>query len=88
MNKDTDSMFGETGCSDLNENFHLSLDLVSLTGSFSNDDGDAKENGKKVIGLDWKNNNFARSSPFFEHFFAVAARLQRESASFHVLSRT
>ena len=32
------------------------------------------------------NNNFARASRFFVHFFAVVARLQRESASFHVLS--
>ena len=30
-------------------------------GRLSNDDGDGKENGKKAIGLDWKNNNFARS---------------------------
>ena len=35
---------------------------------------------KKAIGLDWQNNNFARASRFFVHFFAVAARLQRESA--------
>ena len=46
----------------------------------NNDDGDGKENGKKAIGLDWQNNNFARASRFFVHFFAVAARLQRESA--------
>ena len=36
----------------------------------------------------WQNNNFARASRFFVHFFAVVARLQRESASFHVLSGT
>ena len=37
---------------------------------------------EKAIGLDWqkKNNNFARASRFFVHFFAVAARLRRESA--------
>ena len=48
-------------------------------GSLSNDDGDSdgNENGKKVIGLD---NNFARASRFFVHFFAVAARLRRENA--------
>ena len=39
-------------------------------------------------GLDWQNNNFARASRFFVHFFNVAARLQRESAQIHVLSRT
>ena len=49
-------------------------------GRLSNDDGDGKENGKKAIGLDWQNNNFARASRFFVHFFAVSARLQRESA--------
>ena len=27
-----------------------------------------------------QNNNFARASRFFVHFFAVVARLQRESA--------
>ena len=59
-------------------------------GSLSNDDGDGdgNENGKKPIGLDWQNNNFARASRFFVHFGAFVARLQRESASFHVFSRT
>ena len=33
-------------------------------------------------------NNFARASRFFVPFFAVVARLQRESAWIHVLSRT
>ena len=28
-------------------------------GNLSNDDGDVNENGKKAIGLDWQNNNFA-----------------------------
>ena len=32
--------------------------------SLSNDDGDGNENGKKAIGLDWQNNNFARASRF------------------------
>ena len=45
--------------------------------SLNNDDGDGNENGKKVIGLDKQNNNFARASRFFLHFFA---RLQPESA--------
>ena len=38
------------------------------------------ENGKKATGLDRQNKNFARTSRVFLHFFAVAARLQRESA--------
>ena len=46
----------------------------------SNEDGDGNENGKKAIGLQRQNNNFARASRFFVHFFAVAVRLQRESA--------
>ena len=50
-------------------------------GRLSNDDGDGNDNCKTGIGLDWQNNNFARASPFFVHFFAVTARLQRESAS-------
>ena len=53
-----------------------------------NDDGDFNENGKKAIGLNWQNNNFARASRFFVHFFAVIARLRRENAYFHVLWRT
>ena len=53
--------------------------LVSILGS--NDNNEGNENGKKAIGLDWQENNFARASRFFVHFFAVtAARLQRESA--------
>ena len=40
------------------------------------------------MGLDWQNNSFARASCFFVHFLAGVARLQRESVSFHVLSRT
>ena len=43
----------------------------------SNDDGDVNENGKKVIGLDEQNNNSARGSSFFVHFFGVTARLRR-----------
>ena len=44
-----------------------------------NDDGDVNKNGKKAIGLDWQNNNVARASRFFVHFFAVTARLRREN---------
>ena len=43
---------------------------------------------QKAMGLDWQNNNFARASRFFVYFLAVVVRLQSESASFHVLSRT
>ena len=49
-------------------------------GSLSNDDGDGNEDGKKAIGLDWQNNNFAPASRFFVHFFAVTTRLRRETA--------
>ena len=35
---------------------------------------------KKEIGLDWQNKNLARAPRFLVHFFAVVARLQRESA--------
>ena len=60
----------------------------SISGSLSNDDADGNENGKKAIGLISKNNNFARASRSFVHFFAVVAQLRRESAWIHVLSRT
>ena len=49
-------------------------------GSLTNNDSDGNENGKKAIGLDWQNDDFARASRFFVHFFAVAARLHRENA--------
>ena len=52
-----------------------------LLGSFRNNGGDGNENGKKsLISFDQQNNNFARASPFFAHFSAVVARLQRETA--------
>ena len=62
-----------------------------MIGSLRNDDDDdGNENGKKSNRFNWdkQNNNFARASRLFVHFFAVVARLQRETAQFHVLSRT
>ena len=56
--------------------------------SLRNDDEDGNENGKKATGLDKQNNNFARTSRYLVLFSAVVARLQRETASFHVLSKT
>ena len=35
---------------------------------------------QKTICLDWQNNNFARASRIFVHFFAVVAQLRRETA--------
>ena len=64
-----------------------SLRPLSL-GSLSNDDADGNENGKKAIGLISKTTTFHVYHAFFVHFFAVIARLQRESAWIHVLSRT
>ena len=52
---------------------------VNIIRSLGNDDGDGNENEKKARGLDWQNNYSARASLFFEHFFVVAVRLQRES---------
>ena len=53
-----------------------------IIGNLSHDDGDGgdNDNGKKAIGLDSQNNNFARASRFFVHFFAVVAWQQRETA--------
>ena len=55
--------------------------VVVVAGSFSNDDGDGDGNQdvKNAIGLLRKNNNFARASCFFVHFFTVLARLRREN---------
>ena len=47
----------------------------TATGSLDNDKYEVSENGKKAIGLDWQNNNSARASSLFVHFFAVTARL-------------
>ena len=41
----------------------------------TNDDGDGKENGKKYMFMS-TNNNFARASRYFVHFFAVVAPLR------------
>ena len=40
----------------------------------------ATRTAKNPVGLDWQNNNFARTSSFFVHFVAVIIRLQCESA--------
>ena len=39
-----------------------------------------RERNEKVIGLDWQNNNLARESRFFVHFYAVVTRRRREPA--------
>ena len=51
-----------------------------VLGSFSNEDGDGNEDVKKAIGLFTQNNNFARATHFFVHFFTVLARPRRENA--------
>ena len=51
-----------------------------LKGSFSNDDGDRNEDVKKSNRFITQNNNFARASRFFVHFFTVLARLRLENA--------
>ena len=44
------------------------------------------ENGQKATGSDKQNNNFARASPFFVHFFAVVARCTTTTWNFLVSS--
>ena len=64
-----------------NDSFSLEENLwQEMVKSSSNDDGDGNENGKKAIRLDRQNSSFVHVSRFFVHFFAVVARLQRESA--------
>ena len=41
----------------------------------TNDDGDGKENGKKKMFI-ITNNNFARATRYFVHFFAVVTPLR------------
>ena len=45
----------------------------------TNDDGDGEENGKKKMFI-ITNNNFARASRYFVHFFAVVAPLRHETS--------
>ena len=47
-----------------------------ILGSLSKHDGDSNHNGKRAIGLDKQNNNFARASRFLAHFFAVTTAPQ------------
>ena len=63
-------------------------DCGKILGSLSKHDGDSNKNGKRTISLDKQNNDFARASRSFVNFSAVVARLQCETAKFHVLSRT
>ena len=51
-------------------------------GGLSKVEGDVNEIVKKSDKFKYKkqNNNFARASRFIVHFFAVTARLRRESA--------
>ena len=49
-------------------------------GSLNNYEGDGNEDGKNAIGLDKKKQQLCTCITLFVHFFAVAVRLQRESA--------
>ena len=55
--------------------FHTLLQLFpsidASLGSLSNDEGAVNKNVTKATGLDWQNNNFARASRFFVHFFSL-----------------
>ena len=53
----------------------------TIVGSLSNEDG------KKAGGLDWQNNNFVRASRRFVYFFAVVARLRRETEDVNTRQR-
>ena len=67
---------------------HFAPKWEVLIGSLSNDDADGNENDKKAIGMISKTTTLHVHHAFFVHFFAAVARLQRESAWIHVLSRT
>ena len=46
----------------------------------TNDDGDDKENGKKYVYTNKQQLNFARTSSYFVHFFAIVASLRHETS--------
>ena len=68
-----ENMKGETGYIPRNLLGVRNINLNALIRSLSNDDGDGNKNGKKAVGLDYQNNNFARASRFFVLFLAVVA---------------
>ena len=71
------------GCNNVSNGYNIIPTLqrcVALILVVANRPGEGTENGKKAIGLNWQNNNFARASCFCVHFFAATARLQRETA--------
>ena len=53
--------------------------LSRILESLSNNDGDANENGKKAIGLDWQNNDSTRASHVFVNFLTVTGQVQCEN---------
>ena len=56
------------------------LVLASTLESLSNDDGDGNEDGKKEMGLAVAKQQLCTCTRLMVHFFAVTARLRRESA--------
>ena len=52
---------------------------IFLDDNKTNDDPDGKENGKKYMFI-LTNNNFARASRYFVHFFVVVAPLRHETS--------
>ena len=59
-----------------------------VLGSLRSNDADGNENVKKNNWFNEHNNNFARASRFFVHFFPFFAWLRRENAKFCGLWRT
>ena len=55
---------------------------IFLDDNKTNDDGDGEDNGKKKMFI-ITNNNFARASRYFVHFFAVVAPLRHGTSQFH-----
>ena len=55
---------------------------IKTVGSLSNDDRDGNEKIIIAIGLDQKNNNFARALLFVLHSLAVVTRLRHEASNF------
>ena len=51
-------------------------------GRLRSDDGDGNKDVKKSNRFNHQNNNFARASRFFVHFFAVTVRIRPENAYF------
>ena len=67
------------GCNNKKTSFPVGISVIRELKQRRRRRQQERQKSKKAMGLDRQDNNFARASRFFVHFFAVAAQVQRES---------